>query len=193
MSSGLLGEVATDVERRASEGAVPDEDQGLGFLLQARGSRLELFESMREDILADLEQFPGFVAFHAFATDPDPESETVPMTVMMRFTGARHLDAGLICSKWLAKFARLQILEGAHVRAILPPAKSKTVPIIWIFAQITLLLLNGAGVLPSLIETGLFRPATALAVVILCAACLNGFVVSVRASVAPRAAPEHTV
>ena len=59
----------------------------------------------------------------------------------------------------------------------LPSAKWKAVEIIWIFAQITLLLINGAGVLPSMIETAPFQPATAL-VVVLCAACHNGFVVS---------------
>ena len=73
------------------------------------------------------------------------------------------------------------------------PQPSRRPPLSSGSSRRSLLLLNGAGVLPSLIETGLFRPATALAVVILCAACLNGFVVSVRASVAPRAATEHTV
>ena len=184
MSSGLLPEVAIDVDRRASEGAISDEDQGCGFLcLQARRSTLELFYSMREDILADLRQFPGFVAFDAFATDPDPDSETVPLTVMMRFTSARHLDVWLISperAEWLAKFARLRLFEGADFGKVergapvystgfgdaeppppprpLLPAKWKTVVIIWIFAQITLLLINGAGVLPSMIETGLFQP-----------------------------------
>ena len=74
MSSSLLSKVTVDVERRASEGAVPDDDQGCGVLcLQARRSTPCAKTSLPTSRIVRASW-----SFDTFATDP----ETVPMTVM---------------------------------------------------------------------------------------------------------------